>query len=600
MKLVALALLVACGGSSTTPVTPAVDHAASIERGLHPAVSIKGEPHSIALEQRMRELHINAVSIAVFQNYKVVWARAYGLADTGVPATPETLFQAGSISKSVNALGTLEAVADGVLSLDTPINDSLTSWKLPNNDLTKVTPVTLRELLSHTAGTTVHGFPGYAAGLPLPTIKQILDGEPPANSPAIRVDLAPNTQFRYSGGGITIAQLALAERSKASYPEILARRVLQPLGMAHSTYEQPLPAALVPHAAAGYGQDGTQVVGKRHVYPEMAAAGLWTTPADLARFFSEIALARANRSKLVTNKVALEMTTAVKRLDPNVTDAVGLGVFMYDRSGVPCFGHNGADEGFQADALATLDGGNGVVIMANSDNGSRIFPAIERTVFAEYGWGHEDEVTRVTLDASQRTKFVGGYSGVALFRIAAVDGKLVLAGPFEKPHSELVPISPTTLVDDGSGMRIELAPDGVRLVPQQGAPVVIPRGSAPLLLLEDGNADGAAELWRAEAKTDPQRSRLDEDRANQIGYNLMHEDPKHALEVLHFVVTVFPESSNAHDSYGEVLLATGDKAHALEQYTLARDTVDADPRIAPDAKESHRKLEEAAVQRLKN
>ena len=193
---------------------------------------------------------------------------------------------------------------------------------------------------------------------------------------------------------------------------------------------------------------------------------------------------------------------------------------------------------------------------------------------------------------------MGEYSGIVLRRIADVDGKLVQIGPFEKPHSELVPIGPTTLVDDVSGTRIELAPDGVRLEPQQGAPVVIPRVSAPLFLLEDGNTDGAAELWRAEAKEDPQRSREDEDRANQIGYTLMHEDPKHALEVLRFVVAVFPESSNAHDSYGEVLLATGDKAHALEQYTLARDTVDADPRIAPEAKESHRKLEEAAIQRL--
>jgi len=599
MKLVALALLAGCGSGGSSS-TSAVDHAANIEHGLRPAVSIHGESHTVALEQRMHELHINALSIAVFQDYKVVWARAYGLADTGVPATPDTLFQAGSISKSVNALGTLEAVADGVLSLDTPINDSLTSWKLPDNELTKVTPVTLRELLSHTAGTTVHGFPGYAAGLPIPTMEQILDGKPPANSPAIRVDLAPNTQFRYSGGGVTIAQLALTERSKAPYPEILARRVLQPLGMTHSTYEQPLPAALVPHAAAGYGQDGTQVAGKRHVYPEMAAAGLWTTPTDLARFFSEIALARANRSKLVTNKIALEMTTAVKKLDPNAADTVGLGVFMYARSGVPCFGHNGADEGFQADALATLDGGNGVVIMANSDNGSRIFPEIERAVFAEYGWGHEDEVTRVALDATQRAKFVGEYSGaVGMFRIAEVDGKLVLAGPFEKPHGELVAISPTSLVGDDGGMRIELAPDGVRLVPQQGAPVVIPRGSAPLFLLEAGNADGAADLWRTQAKVDVERARLDEDRANQIGYILMREDPKHSLEVLHLVVTVFPESSNGHDSYGEVLLATGDKVHALEQYTLARDTIDADPRIAPDAKESRHKLEDTAIQRLK-
>ena len=188
MRAAWLALVVACG--SPAPAQPSVDHIANIESGLRPAIEIKGENLRYSLAARMREFKINAVSIAVFENYKLSWARAYGNADSGVPATTETLFQAGSISKSVNALAALEAVADGTLSLDAPINDSLTSWKLPDNELTK-TPVTLRRILSHTAGTTVHGFPGYAAGTPQPTIQQVLDGTAPANSPPIRVDLAP-------------------------------------------------------------------------------------------------------------------------------------------------------------------------------------------------------------------------------------------------------------------------------------------------------------------------------------------------------------------------------------------------------------------------
>src|SRR6185369_10815280 len=159
-------------------------------------------------------------------------------------------------------------------------------------------------------GTTVHGFPGYPAGTPLPTLPQVLDGQPPANSPPVRVDLTPGARFRYSGGGITIMQQALIDRLGRPFPDILHDSVLAPLGMSHSTYEQPLPPARVASAAAGHDPEGNVIEGKRNVYPEMAAAGLWTTPTDLARFFLELQLARAGRSQHVSRDIAMKMTTA--------------------------------------------------------------------------------------------------------------------------------------------------------------------------------------------------------------------------------------------------------------------------------------------------
>jgi CubicO group peptidase (beta-lactamase class C family) len=602
-----LVLLVACGAPAA-PAAPAVDHITNIEHGLRPAIEIKGEPVRNSLEARMRELKIHAVSIAVFENYKLSWARAYGEADTGVPASPETLFQAGSISKSVNALAALEAVADGTLSLDAPINDSLTSWKLPDNDLTKQTPVTLRRILSHTAGTTVHGFPGYEAGTPLPTIQQVLDGTPPANTEAIRVDLAPGTKFRYSGGGITIAQLALTERSKQPYPEILAKRVLGPLGMTHSTYEQPLPDALVVHAAAGFHQDGTIVPGKRHVYPEMAAAGLWTTPSDLAVFFAELAMARANRSTKVPHAIAMEMTTKVADLGEGTHDAISLGTFLIDRngSGVVYFGHNGADEGFQADALASLDGGYGIVIMANSDNGGRIFSEIESAVFAEYGWkGAVAPLERFAMTDEQRTKFVGRYldpiGGVAL--IDAVGGKLQMRSPFGKTI-ELVPVAADTTVDVTNGLRYEAGASGLTLVIPHGPRIPLvqlaPDARDPLLELEAGHADAAVALWRDQIKAHPETALESEGRLNQLGYEMIGGDtPKNGVAVLLLVVTVFPDSSNAHDSYADALLHTGDKPHSLEEFQRAIDTIDADPRVPAGEKAKRRAFQEDRLRSAK-
>lgn len=258
-----------------------------VENDVLPAVALKENlerPASIA--QRMQELGIPGLSIAVIDEGKVSWTRAYGLSDTveKTPVTTQTLFQAGSISKPVAALGALRLVAEGRLSLDEDVNSKLRTWRVPENEFTKDDKVTLRRLVSHTAGLTVHGFPGYAVGSKIPTVVQVLDGTTPANTGPVRVDIRPGSKYRYSGGGYTVMQLLIADVSGKSFESYMQTQVLDVLGMKSSTYAQHMPAALAPRMASAHRSDGSRIPGKRHIYPEMAAAGLWTTPSDLAQY----------------------------------------------------------------------------------------------------------------------------------------------------------------------------------------------------------------------------------------------------------------------------------------------------------------------------
>src|SRR5215470_4262341 len=303
---------------------PARSHIESVEQGLLPAILVKGD-RGWSLQERMKHYKVPGVSIAVIKDFKIEWARGYGIKDveTNEPVTTETLFQAGSISKPVAAMAALKKVEQGKISLDEDINNNLTTWKLPDNQFTAKKKVTLANLLSHTGGLTVHGFPGYAPDEKIPTLPQILDGAAPSNTPAVRVDFEPGTRFRYSGGGVTIAQLAIMDIEKKPYPQIAQETVLGPLNMSSSTYQQPLPDNIRKKTATGYRPNGQAVIGKIHVYPEMAAAGLWTTPTDLAKFGIETQLSLAGKSNKVLTK---EMTA--KMVQPFIeTGPCGLGFF---------------------------------------------------------------------------------------------------------------------------------------------------------------------------------------------------------------------------------------------------------------------------------
>jgi len=377
-----------------------------IQNGLLSPVLVRGESiQSTPLSTRMELLHIPGISIAVIHGGKLEWARGFGVTRSGgPPVTPETLFQAASISKPVTALAVMNLVQRRKLDLDADVNQYLKSWKLPTNEFTQQANVTLRGLLTHSAGVTVHGFAGYEAGAPLPSLVQVLDGQAPANNAAIRADMVPGKTWRYSGGGFVIAQQVLTDVTDVPFPKLMHNLVLRPLGMKHSTYEQPLSRELIARAATPHRADGTPVPGGPHVYPELAAASLWTTPSDLARYAIGVQEALAGTSKRVVSAA-----TARAMLAP-AFDQQAIGLVVGGSAARPWFNHGGSNAGYRCLLVAYQDG-DGAVIMTNSENGHELIVEILRTIAHEYAWPDyaPPERTLATVESQSFDRYVGAY-----------------------------------------------------------------------------------------------------------------------------------------------------------------------------------------------
>jgi CubicO group peptidase (beta-lactamase class C family) len=359
----------------------------------------------LTLTELMRAYNEPAFSVAVIDNFQVAWAKGYGVTAAGssTPVTVHTTFQAASISKPVTATAALSLVDHGKLTLDEDVNVKLIHWKVPENELTKTEKVTLRRILSHSAGLTVHGFAGYEAGAPIPSVEQILNGEKPANSPPVRVDVTPGTIERYSGGGVTIEQLLLTDVTGKPFSALLRELVLDKLSMADSSFEQPPSPQRAKFAASATAADNKTLHGRWHVYPEMAAAGLWTTPSDLARFLIEISLAKNGKSQKILSQAMAQLM-----LTPVIHDA-GLGFFLPQESPGE-FGHSGSNEGFECNMKMNVNSGRGLVMMTNSDNGFEVMKFFENAVAKEYGW----PVNSRQLDAGARVLVVSVAKGVPL------------------------------------------------------------------------------------------------------------------------------------------------------------------------------------------
>jgi CubicO group peptidase (beta-lactamase class C family) len=325
---------------------------------------------------------VPGVSVAVIRDFAVAYVEVHGVKSrvTLEPVTEQTLFQAASLSKSVSAMGVMSLVEDGIVSLDRNVNDYLTSWKVPNNEYQATEKVTLRRLLSHTAGTTVPGFRGYRYTEPLPNLIQILNGEYPANSAPIVVDQVPGRALRYSGGGYEIMEQVVLDVTGAAFTEFIWERVLAPIGMVHSTYRQPIPDSLLEATAAGYYSDGSAVPGRHHIYPELAAAALWTTPTDVARFLIEVQRSLHGESNRVLSRATTEL------LVTEVKDDHSLGFYQRSIRGEPYLWHAGANDGFRGGMAAHLFGGYGVVVLTNSDHGNELTEAIINVIGERERW----------------------------------------------------------------------------------------------------------------------------------------------------------------------------------------------------------------------
>jgi CubicO group peptidase (beta-lactamase class C family) len=327
---------------------------------------------------------VPAVSLAYALDGEIVTA--------GWRAEPDRLFQAASISKPVAALLALCLVADGELSLDDDIANAMHSWSLPPLETgggASPQTITLRLLLCHGAGLGVHGFPGYARGERIPTLLDILDGRPPANSGPIFSERPPGLAAVYSGGGYTVLQQLIEDVSQRPFADVAAERVLAPLGMESATFEQPLPPELEPQVAPAFSA-GRQIEGGWHVYPELAAAGLWCTPTDLVHFARGVQRAfDGQRGAVIPQRLAAAMMTPHFR-------GRGLGVALYGTPQDPHFGHTGGNAGYRCELFASAHHGPTAAVMTNSDEGGELVPALLNHLAPHLGWSAE---TRQELDA---------------------------------------------------------------------------------------------------------------------------------------------------------------------------------------------------------
>ncbi|MEM7308005.1 MAG: serine hydrolase [Planctomycetota bacterium] len=422
---------------------PLDDEAASIARieaAIVPSFFIEGRPpREASLEQRMRELGVPGVSVAVIRAGELAWTKAWGYADLERerPATTRTRFQAASISKPLAAMAALRKVDEGVLELDEDVNEVLSSWQVPAHDFGPE-PVTLRRLLNHSAGLNVGPVGGYDQGEELPTVVEMLAGA--ARIDAVEVVARPGSAFRYSGGGYTVLQQLLVDQDdRRSFADLLRETVLAPLGMEDSLYAQPLPEELRELAATGYYDAGRPVEGGARIYPALAAAGLWTTPTDLARYAISIHRARAGSEHAV-----LSAATIAEMLTPGLNEW-GLGPEV--RAGGNRFQHGGSNDGFRCQLTLLLEEGDGLVIMTNSDQGSPLAREILLTVAQEYGWPGFAPVRKrvVSLEPEVYRQLEGVYTieGWGSASVVFRDGRLWA----ERSWDDTVEILPESATD---------------------------------------------------------------------------------------------------------------------------------------------------------
>lgn len=330
----------------------------------------------LSLADAMDILTVPSVSIAVIDRNALRLVCAFGH-----DASVDTLYQAASMSKLVTAVTALRLVEQGHLGLDRDIEGELRSWHLPASDLTKGHPVTLRDLLSMTAGIGVPGFRGYEPGDALPNLTQILDGSPPARSPPVRIEYIPGGRYAYSGGGYEIVQALIQDATGEAFPAATEALVLKPMGMANSLFAQPLPPDRLTHAAMGHHGDGDALPGGSRLIPELAAGGLWSTPSDLARLLIDLAASyRAEDGHLLKPATAQGMFTRQN------DGPYGLGGAIAGSGHSLVLMKRGQNVGFQGYLLIYPETGQGIVVMTDSDHGTTLAEALIRRAAAVYRW----------------------------------------------------------------------------------------------------------------------------------------------------------------------------------------------------------------------
>lgn len=594
LQVAALALCAAKYALGGTTVDDAAERQRLVLTSLRPQTTVAGASWTLA--ERMARHHVPGVAIAVIRNFEIDWVAGFGVRDTTLgasapPVTKDTLFQAGSISKTVGAMGTLALVQSGKLALDAPVSKYLKSWVLPENEFTKAVPLTIEHILSHTGGVTVHGFLGYTRYESVPTLPQILAGELPANSPPILVDKQPGGEFRYAGGGTTMLQQAILDVTGAPYSSTLKSLVFDRLGLTHSTYEQPLPEPRFPDHCAGHLIDGRPTPGRYQIHPELPAAGLWVSAEDLAKIVIDLQKSLRDDSGKVLKK-----DTVTRMVTPVGAGPTGLGVFVEDHRGEIYFQHNGANVGFRNAMFSHRDDGLGVVVLTNSDGGGELLPEIVNAVAQVYAWPTFFQQEPIALaepdpaaEAEELAAAPGRYEITAdeTMVITRENDRLFVQFPPEGATSKdrLHRVGPRTYFAMDRGVQIRFDEPGD--LGFEDAYLKVGRTEKYLERLGDdsptpaeafsaGKFEEGAALYRALAKADPNDPLLEPERLDSFSMLFLSGGQADAaLALARLVVEIHPDSPSSLATLGRICAATGDRLAAKSAFESAVSRIDA-------------------------
>ncbi|MDI3288695.1 serine hydrolase domain-containing protein [Polyangium sp. 15x6] len=484
----ALLAIPACGGKTKEATTPSdtastarkVESAqaqtpagpnplAALDQGLRPnVIALSDAAPRWSLAERMRHYKVPGVAVAVLRNGEVVQAVGYGVREIGTQdkVDGDTLFSVGSISKVVTAATTLRLVAQGQLELDRNVDDYLKRWKLPASAEVPQPRVTLRMLMSHTSGLGVHGFADYQPGESLPTLVQVLDGQAPAKGEAVRFKHAPGMLNDYSGGGITVEEVAIEDATGRSLRQLAEEQVFAPLGMRRSTFESPLQAARGKVAKA-HDSNGAPTALPRgwQSFAETGASGLWTSAYDLGRFVGGLIQSYQGRADFLPQPLAMAMMTEVS---PSV---FGLGPRLGGTGVGRHFFHMGANDSYLAFMEGYPETGDGYVILTNGSGGGKLVVEIRNALADAIGLGAHPPLRTVALRVPPPPDYAGRYR---LDAAVPMDLRRALADSFEydsiqvrivgdaveiaqpgqgKPMS-LLPLGPAQFVHDGLYMYV--------------------------------------------------------------------------------------------------------------------------------------------------
>lgn len=376
---------------------------ARVENGLVP-MSAEAQPqwgNRATLAERMAHYQAPGVSIAVMDEHSLDWAKGYGVRVAGAsePVTTQTLFHAGSVAKSLSAAATLTLVEQGLLNLDDDVNAQLVSWQVPENEYTAREKVTLRRLLSHSAGIkdglTDRGprdpMPAYMAfgdEKPTATLQQLLEGMPEDNIAPTRVVQVPGTGFRYANANYVILELLVKDRLSQPFEDLMQTVVLDRLGMALSSYQQPLPRELRARCASEHTLDGKPMAGGRANYPFHAAASLWTTPCDLTFFMIDLMKAYQGESgHLLSPEMARQMMSPqIETPNDPLSNAFGLGMGLQSAGQKLAVWNSGGTWGSSSIFWFYPQVGKGAAVMINSASGFYLLFEILLSIGLAYGW----------------------------------------------------------------------------------------------------------------------------------------------------------------------------------------------------------------------